>query len=80
MARIPGIDPSQAERNSARALEAQDKKWGAPLLNHLIYARLPTVHRGALAMWSGLGGASKLDPKLSYMVNCRVAYLNKCEF
>ncbi len=80
MARIPGVDPSQVDRNLARVFEAQEKKWGAPLVNHLIYARRPTIFRGAQAMWAGLGGSGKLDPKLSYIVNRRVAYLNGCDF
>lgn len=80
MARIPGVDPNKVDPKLARVFEAQTQKWGAPLVNHLIYARLPTVYRGAQAMWAGLGGAGKLDPKLSYIVNRRVAFLNGCDF
>ncbi len=58
-------------------LEAQAKRWGGPLLNHLLYARRPTIFRGARAMWGGLDASGLLDPALT---NRRIAYLNGCEF
>ena len=39
MARIPNVDPEAVESRIRAVLDAQRKKWGAPLLNHLIYAR-----------------------------------------
>ena len=39
MARIDGIDSEEIEVSIRKVLEAQTKTWGAPLLNHLIYAR-----------------------------------------
>jgi hypothetical protein len=80
MARIDGIDPSSAERSIAAVLEAQAKRWGAPLANHLIYARRPTIFRGVRAMWTGLDSSGLIDVKLQAMINRRVAYLNGCEF
>ncbi len=80
MARIPGIDPAAAEPPVRAVLDAQRKKWGAPLANHLIYARRPSIFRGARAMWSGLDASGLIDPKLQAIINRRVAYLNGCEF
>jgi hypothetical protein len=80
MARIPEVDPKNAERYIREVLEAQTKLWGAPLLNHLIYARRPTIFRGVRAMWGGLEGSGLIDPKLAALVNRRVAFLNHCEF
>src|SRR5215218_1929985 len=54
VARIEGIDPDRAQGPIKAVFEAQTKKWGAPLSNHLLYARRPTIFRGARAMWSGL--------------------------
>jgi len=51
MSRIEGVDPEKAEGQVKAVLQAQAEKWGAPLLTHLLYARRPTVHRGARAMW-----------------------------
>ena len=80
MARIEGIDPLTAEPQIKAVLEAQRKKWGAPFANHLVYARRPTIFRGARAMWTGIDSSGLIDPKLQAMVNRRVAYLNGCEF
>lgn len=80
MARIGSVDPSQMEKPVRAVLEAQAKKWGAPLLNHLIYARRPTIFRGARAMWSGLDSSGLLDPRLVALINRRVAALNGCVF
>jgi len=46
MARIEGADAERVEGYLKRVFEAQAKRWGAPLLNHLLYARRPTIFRG----------------------------------
>ena len=50
MARIEPATPDQIENSIRKVLEAQAKKWGAPLLNHLLYARRPTIFRGVRAV------------------------------
>jgi alkylhydroperoxidase family enzyme len=78
--RIDGVRPEEADDYARKVLEAQAKKWGAPLTNHLVYARRPTIFRGARAMWQGLDGSGLIDPRLQALVNRRVAALNGCEF
>jgi alkylhydroperoxidase family enzyme len=80
MARVPDASIDQAEKYIQTVFEAQKKNWGAPLLNHLVYARRPTIFRGARAMWTGIEGSGLLDPALRALVNRRVAALNGCEF
>jgi hypothetical protein len=80
MSRIPGIDPAQAERYVKEVLAAQTKIYGGPLLNHLIYGRRPTIFRGVRAMWGGLEASGLIEPKLTALVNRRVASLNHCVF
>ena len=80
MARIDGVDPSRTDSYARRIFEAQTKKWGKPLFNHLVYARRPTIFRGVRAMWTGLEGSGLIDGKLQALVNRRVASLNGCEF
>ena len=80
VARIKGVDPERVDGAIGAVLAAQAKKWGAPLLNHLIYARRPTIFRGARAMWAGLEQSGLLDRRLVALVNVRVAALNGCEF
>jgi hypothetical protein len=80
MARIKGADPQAVEPYIKRVFEAQTKKWGAPLLNHLVYARRPSIFRGARGMWAGIEGSGLIDAKLQALVNRRVASLNGCEF
>jgi hypothetical protein len=81
MQRIEGVDPGQlADEYTAKVLAAQAKTWGAPLLNHLTYARRPTIFRGVRGMWAGLEGSGLIDHKLVALLNRRVATLNGCEF
>lgn len=80
MARIDGVDPAEADSYARKIFEAQTKQWGAPLLNHLIYARRPSIFRGARAMWTGIGASGLIDGKLQALVNRRIASLNGCEF
>jgi hypothetical protein len=80
MARVPDADVDQLDRSIRAVLDAQAKKWGAPLLNHLIYARRPSIFKGARMMWSGLDASGLIDPRLVAMINRRVAFLNGCEF
>ena len=80
MARIPEVKIEGSERYVKDVLEAQKKTWGAPLLNHLLYARRPSIFRGARAMWTGIDASGLVDAGLRSLVNRRVAALNHCEF
>jgi hypothetical protein len=80
MSRIDGVDPEDVEAYIKQVFEAQTRKWGAPLLNHLVYARRPTIFRGARGMWTGIGGSGLIDGRLQALINRRVASINGCEF
>ena len=78
--RIPGVDPEQAEGPIRAVFQAQAEQWGAPPINHLLYARRPSIFRGARAMWTGLGQSGLIAPPLHALINRRIAYLNNCAF
>jgi hypothetical protein len=80
MSRIPGVNPAKAEGPIAAVFAAQAKKWGGPLLNHLLYARRPTIFRGARAMWTGIDSSGLVAGPLQALINRRVASINRCEF
>ncbi|MFN2491739.1 MAG: hypothetical protein ABR501_02505 [Pyrinomonadaceae bacterium] len=80
MARIEGVNVKDAEQYVRGVLEAQSKVWGAPLLNHLLYARRPSIFRGVRAMWGGIESSGLIDASLRALINRRIAYLNGCEF
>ena len=80
MARVEGVNQEEVDRQIRNVFDAQEKAWGAPLLNHLIYARRPTIFRGVRAMWTGIDASSLIAPALRALINRRVAYLNGCEF
>ncbi len=80
MARLAGVNLERADRYVKDVLETQKKTWGAPLLNHLVYARRPSIFRGARAMWGGIEASGLIDGSLRALINRRVAYLNGCEF
>jgi hypothetical protein len=78
--RITGINPEKVDHQISAVLEAQRKNWGDPLLNHLLYARRPSIFRGVRAMWTGLDASGLIDARLRALLNRRVAALNGCEF
>ncbi len=80
MARIADVNLAEAEKYIRNVLAAQSRDWGSPLLNHLLYARRPTIFRGARGMWGGIEGSGLIDASLRALVNRRVAFLNGCEF
>jgi hypothetical protein len=80
MARIKNVDLDKVEHYIRQVLEAQTRKWGSPLLNHLLYARRPTIFRGVRGMWTGIDASGLIDGKLQALINRRVAYHNGCEF
>ena len=80
MSRVSPVDPSSVPPEIARVFEAQTKRWGAPLVNHLVYARLPALFRGVRGMWGALGQLGLIDAGLEALVNRRVAAHNRCLF
>ncbi|HEY8188136.1 MAG TPA: hypothetical protein VIF64_18855 [Pyrinomonadaceae bacterium] len=80
MARIADVKIEGADKYITNVLEAQRKTWGAPLMNHLLYARRPSIFRGARAMWGGIEESGLIEPSLRALINRRVAFLNGCEF
>jgi hypothetical protein len=74
------LKPEEADAYARRVFEAQAKKWGAPLLNHLVYARRPALLRAVRGMWQGLEASGLIEATLQALVNRRVAALNGCEF
>jgi alkylhydroperoxidase family enzyme len=80
MARVADVNVEEAERYVKDVLEAQRKTWGAPLLNHLIYARRPSIFCGARGMWTGIESSGLIDASLRALINRRVASINGCEF
>jgi hypothetical protein len=78
--RIKGADADKVDAYTRQVFEAQAKKWGAPLLNHLVYARRPSIFRGVRGMWTGIASSGLIDGRLQSLINRRVAYLNGCEF
>lgn len=80
MARVADANTEEADRYIKDVLNAQSKVWGAPLLNHLVYARRPSIFKGARAMWAGLEASGLIDAALRSLINRRVASLNGCMF
>ena len=80
MSRIEGIDPNDASGYVKKVLDAQREHWGAPLANHLVYARRPDLFRAVRGMWTALDKDGLLGTALVCLVNRRVAALNGCTF
>ena len=80
MSRIDGVDPASQRRTVQKVLEGQARLWGAPLNNHLVYARRPDLFRAVRGMWAGINRDELLSPVMVALVNRRVASLNGCVF
>ena len=80
MARVADVNTREADRYIKDVLAAQSKAWGAPLVNHLLYARRPSIFKGARSMWTGIEASGLIDAALRSLLNRRVASLNGCEF
>jgi hypothetical protein len=80
MARIDGVNPEEVDEYTRKVLQAQARIWGAPLLNHLVYAHRPSIFRGVRGMWTGIATSGLIEEQLQALVNRRVASLNGCEF
>jgi alkylhydroperoxidase family enzyme len=80
MARITGVNSDEVEPYIKKVFEAQARKWGAPLLPYLLYARRPTIFRGVRGMWTALESSGLIDARLQALINRRVASINGCEF
>lgn len=80
MTRIPGADPDRVDAPIRQVLDAQTARWGAPLPNHLLYARRPSIFHGVRAMWGGIGQSRLIEGQLQALINRRVAALNGCLF
>jgi hypothetical protein len=80
MARLGNVNLEDAEPSIRKALEGQRARWGGPLLNHLLYARVPAIFRAVRGMWAGIDAADILDEGLKALLNRRVAFWNGCEF
>jgi alkylhydroperoxidase family enzyme len=80
MARISNVNIEETDKYISSVLEAQRNTWGGPLLNHLLYARRPSIFRGARAMWVGIEASGLIEASLRALINRRVAFLNGCEF
>jgi len=80
MARIDGVNPEEVDEYTSKVLQAQARTWGGPLLNHLVYARRPSIFRGVRGMWAGIATSGLIDERLQALVNRRVASLNGCAF
>ena len=78
--RIQPADPDRVDPPVGAVLRKQAETWGAPLLNHLLYARRTTIFRGVRGMWGGIDGSGLIDAQLKALVNRRVAMLNGCPF
>ena len=80
MARVTNANIETSDKYIANVLNAQAKDWGAPLLNHLVYARRPSIFKAARGMWTGIDASGLIDASLRALLNRRVAFLNGCEF
>ena len=80
MPRVEGADPTTLPERIRRVLDGQAGIWGAPLANHLVYARRPELFHAFRGVWSALNRDDVLDEALVALVNRRVAGLNGCVF
>jgi len=80
MARVQLVDPDTVDPCIRSVLAAQTERWGAPLFNHRVWARRPSIFRGARGMWTGIDASGLIDTRLRALVSQLVASINGCAF
>src|SRR5262245_54511881 len=78
--RLEPASIDQVDDYTRTVLRAQERHWGAPLINHLVYARVPAIFKAVRSMWTGIPALGQVDDALQALVNRRVAALNQCDF
>ncbi len=78
MPRLTGLTKEQVSEEVQSVYERQAQRYGAPLYNHTVFARRPSIFRGFRAMWDGLDESGLLPPKLRDLLNLKVASLVGC--
>jgi hypothetical protein len=80
MARIDGIDPTDADPRLEPVFRKQVETWGAVLAPYLVYARRPGLFLAVRGMWDSFSASGLLDDPLQALVCRRVASLIGCPF
>ncbi len=79
MSRVQGLQKEDIhEPDILRAIDSQERTYGAVLPNHAVLARRPGIFRGFRAMWDGIDESGLLGARLLSLVNVRVAALIGC--
>ena len=80
MARLPGVPDSEIPPEMQEIVEAQRKRYGCVLNSARMLAYAPRIAIGANAMTRELARSRQIDPRLSTLLNLRVAAIVGCGF
>lgn len=80
MTRIKSVDLETVDPAIRTVMDRAIKKWDEPLGTHLTYGHSTPIFKAVNAMWTGLSRSGLIDPKLTRLLNRRVAQINGCVF
>ncbi|MCM8747971.1 hypothetical protein NET02_02295 [Thermomicrobiaceae bacterium CFH 74404] len=80
MARLPGVPDSEIPQEMREIVEAQRKHYGCVLNSARQLAYAPRVAIGAAAMTRELARSRQIEPRLSALLNLRIAAIVGCGF
>ena len=80
MARLPDVPDSEIPQEMREIVEAQRKHYGCVLNSARQLAYAPRVAIGAAAMTRELARSRQIEPRLSALLNLRIAAIVGCGF
>lgn len=80
MARLPGVPDCKIPPEMQEIVEAQRRRYGVVLNSARQLAYAPRVAIGASAMSRELARSRQIEPRLSTLLNLRVAAIVGCGF
>jgi hypothetical protein len=80
MARIKGVEKSEANDEVRQLFEEQEKRYGFVSNTAKIYALRPTIQKGVQALAQGIQASGRIEPDLRHLVCVKTANINGCPF
>jgi hypothetical protein len=80
MARIKGVEKSEANDEVRQLFEGQEKRYGFVSNTAKIYALRPTIQKGVQALAQGIQASGLIEPDLRHLVCVKTANINGCPF
>ena len=80
VARLPDLEPADAQPDIAKAMRAQADTFGYVFNSTKMMGYCPDIAKGSTRLGQAIDEAGHIEPALRYLLYVRVAGLNGCPF